>query len=108
MWLKWQNLEKKKLWEKKKMLVTSIFSFSYNVSKKFFTHGCLKFGIVWGKVEIQLVNPLPPSITFWRTKNTKLWKKLREKEKLFVTNNFSFSHSVFYSIWYLFYILDAL
>ena len=30
------------------------------------------------------------------------------KEKLLVTSNFSFSHNIFYSIWHLFFILNAL
>ena len=34
--------------------------------------------------------------------------KLREMEKLLVTSNFSFSHHVFYPIWHLFFILNAL
>ena len=34
-----------------------------------------------------------------------LWKTLWEKAKLLVTSNFSFSHNVFYPIWYLFFIL---
>ena len=32
----------------------------------------------------------------WGGKSTSLLKTLREKEKLLVTSNFSFSHSVFY------------
>ena len=35
-------------------------------------------------------------------------KTLREKEKLLVTSNFSFSHDVFYPLWHLFFILNAL
>ena len=33
--------------KKEKMLVTSIFSFSHNVFKGFFSFGSLKVGIVW-------------------------------------------------------------
>ena len=43
-----------------------------------------------------LVKPLPHNDTFWRPWETSLMKTLWEKEKLLVTNNFSFSHSVFY------------
>ena len=34
--------------------------------------------------------------TFWRLWETSLLKTLWEKEKLLVTSNFSFSHSIFY------------
>ena len=37
-----------------------------------------------------------------------VWKTLWEKEKLLVTSNLSFSHNVFYPMWYLFSILIAL
>ena len=43
-----------------------------------------------------LVNPFPHNDTFWRRWETSLLKTLWEKEKLLVTSNFSFSHSVFY------------
>ena len=42
------------------------------------------------------LNPLPHNDTFWRPWETSLLKTLWEKEKLLVTSNFSFSHSVFY------------
>ena len=42
------------------------------------------------------VNPSPHSNTFWRPWETSLLKTLRQKEKLLVTSNFSFIHSVFY------------
>ena len=41
-------------------------------------------------------NPFPLKNTFWRPWETNLLKTLWEKEKLLVTSNFSFSHSVFY------------
>ena len=62
-----------------------------------------------------LLNPLPNNLEFWQPLirhlfnlfpnklwflpvcSTSLLKTLREKEKLFVTSNFSFSSSVFYS-----------
>ena len=40
-------------------------------------------------------NPFPHN-TFWHPWETSLLKTLWEKEKLLVTSNFSFSHSVFY------------
>ena len=43
-----------------------------------------------------LINPFPHNNTFWRPWETSLLKTLWEKEKLLVTSNFSFSHSVFY------------
>ena len=51
----------------------------------------LKVLIVW-----QRVNPFPNKPWFLRVSSTSLLKTLREKEKLLVTSNFSFSHSVFY------------
>ena len=42
------------------------------------------------------INPLPHNDTFWRPWETSLLKTLWENEKLLVTSNFSFSHSVFY------------
>ena len=41
-------------------------------------------------------NPFPHNDTFWRPWETSLLKTLWEKEKLLVTSNFSFTHSVFY------------
>ena len=42
------------------------------------------------------VNPFPKKACFLRVCSTSLLKTLWEKEKLLVTSNFSFSHSVFY------------
>ena len=44
----------------------------------------------------KIFNPFPHNDTFWRPWETGLLKTLWEKEKLLVTSNFSFSHSVFY------------
>ena len=41
-------------------------------------------------------NPFPNKPWFLRVCRTSLLKTLWEKEKLFVTSNFSFSHSIFY------------
>ena len=43
-----------------------------------------------------LLNPFPNKPWFLRVCCTSLLKTLWEKEKLLVTNNFSFPHSVFY------------
>ena len=42
------------------------------------------------------LNPFPNKPWFLRVCSTSLLETLREKEKLLVTSNFSFSHSVFY------------
>ena len=44
------------------------------------------------------VNPFPNKPWFLRVCGGSLLKTLREKEKLLVTSNFSFSHSVFYPL----------
>ena len=44
----------------------------------------------------EIFNPFPHNDTFRRPWETSLLKTLWEKEKLLVTSNFSFSHSVFY------------
>ena len=43
-------------------------------------------------------NPFPHNDTFWRPWESSLLKTLWEKEKLLVTSNFSFTHSVFYPL----------
>ena len=43
-----------------------------------------------------MINPFPNKPWFLRVCNTSLLKTLWEKEKLLVTSNFSFSHSVFH------------
>ena len=42
------------------------------------------------------VNPFPNKPWFFRVYSTSFLKTLWEKEKLVITSNFSFSHSVFY------------
>ena len=44
------------------------------------------------------INPFPHNDTFSRPSETSLLKTLWEKEKLLVTSNFSFTHSVFYPV----------
>ena len=61
----------------------------------------LKF-VIWERVNTKLqyvkrsFNSFPHNDTFWRPLETSLLKTLWEMEKLLVTRNFSFSHSVFY------------
>ena len=45
---------------------------------------------------LRIFNPFPNKAWFLRVCSTSLLKTLREKEKLLVTSNFSFSPSVFY------------
>ena len=45
-----------------------------------------------------IFNPFPNKPWFSRVCSTSLLKTLREKEKLLITSNFSFSHSVFYPL----------
>ena len=54
------------------------------------------------------LNPFPNKPWFLRVCSTSLLKTLREKEKLFVISNFSFSHSVFYPFGELFAIFIKL
>ena len=48
-------------------------------------------------VTVALINPFPNKPWILRVCSTSLLKTLWEKEKLLVTSNVSFSHSVFYS-----------
>ena len=48
---------------------------------------------------LKMFNPFPNKAWFLRVCSTNLLKTQREKEKLLVTSNFSFSHSVFYLFW---------
>ena len=77
-------------WEKEKLLITSNISFS-QCFEKACTADTWKPGLTWERV-----NPFPHNDTFWRPRETSLLKTLLEKEKLLITSNFSFSHSVFY------------
>ena len=99
----------KKLQEKEKLLIISNFSISQTafypfrgLSTIFFIlkqNCCLQTLWVWKSLNFTVwerVNPFPHSDTFWRLWETSLLKTLWEKEKLLVTSNFSFSHSVFY------------
>ena len=52
--------------------------------------------VEFGQALTCVFNPFPHNDTFWRPWETSLLKTLWEKEKLLVTSNFPFSHSVFY------------
>ena len=52
------------------------------------------FQCIWST--LLFFNPFPNKPWFLRICSTGLWKTLWEKEKLLVTSNFSFSHSVLY------------
>ena len=62
------------------------------------TQAILTYGqAIWNKVEdISCFNPFQNNPWFLRVCRTGLLKTLWEKEKLLITSNFSFSHSVFY------------
>ena len=84
------------MWENKKLLLTSNFSFSYNVSYSFRE---LSTTFIKSKIVLcNLFNPFPNKPWFLWIYSTSLLKTLWEKEKMLVTSIFSFSHSVFYSI----------
>ena len=71
------------------MLVTSIFSFSHNVFKRYLFQSSYKLGLY----DIELSH-FPNKHWFLRVCNTSLLKTLSEKEKLLITRNF-FSYSIF-------------
>ena len=98
-----------------KMLITIILSISHNVFHPFwvkFCHlnkvlllVCLTNPISKKKRNFQKeihisshINPYTNKPWFLRVCSTSLSKTLWEKEKLLVTSNFSFSHSVFYPL----------
>ena len=70
--------------------------------KKLFTSALLKLGVVWQMVKLEdlhhswLCNSFPNKPWFLRVCSTSLLKTSSEKEKLLLTSNFSFSHSVFF------------
>ena len=73
------------MWEKEKMLVTSIFSFSNNI-----------FNPTKDKNHHLTLSQTSPGFHVCRKS---LLKTQWEKKKLLVTSNFFFSHSVFYPFW---------
>ena len=97
----------KTLWEKEKLFVSSNFSFSHSV---FYRFGEFSVNIIKLESVVQTericrrqfqyvfftINPFPNKPCFLRVRSKSLLKTLWEKEKLLVSSNFSFSHSVFY------------
>ena len=84
----------KTLWEKEKMLVKIFCLFS------------AMFSTLWERYTLWFFlrfNPMPNKHLFLRVSRRGLLKTLWEKEKLLVTSNFSFSHSVFPSFRRIFY-----
>ena len=57
---------------------------------------CALIVLCINKMEAIRVNPFPNKPWFLRVCSADLLKTLWEKEKLLLTSNFSFSHSVFY------------
>ena len=115
----------KTLWEKEKLLVTSNFSFSHSVFKRLVSQGRQKVSlcgnglsgicenIYWWCSQnenfdfspketykkifclFHAFNPFPNKHWFLHVCSTNLLKTQWEKEKLLVTSNFFFFHSVF-------------
>ena len=54
-------------------------------------------------MKYKIVNPFSDKPLFLHVCSKSLLKTLREKEKLLITSNFSFSHSVFYPFWRIFH-----
>ena len=96
----------KTLWEKEKLLVTSNFSFSHSVFKRLVSQGHKKVSLCGNMLPFpkrQILDSSKPKV--FADNDFKFDKRLRkvlekgrkhcgEKEKLLVTSNFSFSHSV--------------
>ena len=82
--------------EKEKLLNMSNFSFTNSVFKRLVLLAD-KYNVqTRAYLEELNFNPFPHNDAFWRLWETSLLKTLWEKEKLLVTSDFSFSHSVFY------------
>ena len=99
-------IEKKTLWKKEKLLITSNFFFSHNVfqscllllrrneylwSKELTLYQTTNFGLL----QTKRVCRRQFQITWKWQKGLQKCRKHWEKEKLLLTSNFSFSHSVF-------------
>ena len=69
------------MWEKEKMLVTSIFSFSHNVFKSFLIHGRYKAGLCGKEFNVSQAED---------------FQNIIEKEIMLDTSIFSFFYNVFY------------
>ena len=94
------------MWEKEKMLVTSNFSFTHSVFKSLVMQ-TRKYQGLFGKglTHYQMTNFRQFQIERVCRRQFQIWRKRQKiiktdrkhwkKEKLLVTSNFSFSHSVF-------------
>ena len=81
--------------------ITFLYKFSSGACPKSYGFNAARLANLPEEVSIILyifflLNPFPNKPWFLRVCNTSLWKTMLEKEKLIVTSNFSFSHSVFY------------
>ena len=83
------------------MLVTSNFSFSHSVFKRIVFQGHQKVSLCGNGLTHYHI--MPHFDAYIAEDNI-----VRKKKKLLVTSNFSFSHNVFYPIWLLFFILNAI
>ena len=88
----------KTLWEREKMLETSIFSLSHNVlypfQNKFLIFKLHLFCLLLLQIWISLT--LSKQALVFTCLRYKSFENTVGKEKLLVTSNFSFSHSIFY------------
>ena len=97
------------MWEKEKMLVTSIFSFSHSVFNFFFWSRSLKLRIVWYRVKREnagtliqqcLRNPfLSELLKFSRKDLTGFTNKLKVPKLWFRTSSHLFSNPVCYKLY---------
>ena len=78
--------------------MSSSFIYTLKIHKRSFKHS-VRWWYYGKKLHVCYVvefNPFPHNNIFWRPWETSLLKTLWEREKLLITSNFSFSHSVFY------------
>ena len=84
-------------WEKEKLLLSSNFSFSHNVFYSEISLVRQNAALCGNGLTLSHSRP-----GFNVSAVQVFWKHGGKKEKLLVTSNFSFSHSVFYQFWELF------
>ena len=88
------NLNVKPFWIRNNK--RNLYMFNFNFFFRVF-HYWNCYSIIGLSIEYS-IKPFPHNDTFWRPWERSLLKTLWEKEKLLVTSNFSFTHSVFYLI----------
>ena len=86
------HIGKKTWWEKEKLLVKSNFSFFHRVFHSYISSVRQNVALCGSGLTLYSTD------THFDASTQKFLKTLWEKEKLLVTNNFSFLHNVFYSI----------